>query len=364
MRFQLPSRSVRSIVRPLEPLTHPRLKMPQSSFFAKSVPFEQIDKLAISGGYSSIFASSQPSVPVVGNWEQRFCRLADTFQPILDRVYDFEVREDDVWIVTLPKCGTTWMQELAWLVINECDFETAKSVDLTHRSPFLEFNGVVPNVPHDTIAAANELPSPRLIKSHLPAWMLPRQIWSKRPKIIYVYRNPKDAAISYFHHWRGMVGYQGTKSDFMHSFIDGYVNFTPCWPHILDFWQLRHEPNIFFTSYERMKGQLGQVIAEVAQFLERTLSQEQIQQMQRHLSFESMRDNPACNHVKEFESMKAAAGREVEEFRFVRRGVVGSHKDELTADIIREFDLWSDSNLRDFKLNMDDFANYSKFASL
>jgi len=113
--------------------------MPQSSFFAKSVPFEQIDKLAISGGYSSIFASSKPAVPVVGNWEQRFCRLADTFQPVLDRVYDFEVREDDVWIVTLPKCGTTWMQELAWLVVNKCDFETAKSVDLTLRSPFLEW---------------------------------------------------------------------------------------------------------------------------------------------------------------------------------------------------------------------------------
>lgn len=50
--------------------------------------------------------------------------------------------------------------------------------------------------------------------------------------------------------------------------------------------------------------------------------------------------------------------------RFVRRGVVGSHKDELTADIIREFDLWSDINLKDHKLNMDDFANYSKFASV
>lgn len=112
--------------------------MPESSFFARSVPFEQIDKLAISGGYSSIYASREPNVPVVGQWQQRFCRLADTFQPVLDRVHEFEVREDDVWIVTLPKCGTTWMQELTWLVLNQCDFETAKNVDLTIRSPFLE----------------------------------------------------------------------------------------------------------------------------------------------------------------------------------------------------------------------------------
>lgn len=47
--------------------------------------------------------------------------------------------------------------------------------------------------------------------------------------------------------------------------------------------------------------------------------------------------------------------------RFVRRGVVGSHKDEMTAEVIREFDLWSDINLRDYKLHSDDFATYSKY---
>jgi len=52
----------------------------------------------------------------------------------------------------------------------------------------------------------------------------------------------------------------------------------------------------------------------------------------------------------------------VDSHRFVRRGVVGSHKDEMTADVIREFDLWSDINLREYKLHMDDFATYSKFA--
>lgn len=52
--------------------------------------------------------------------------------------YNFQARPSDVWVVTFPRSGTTWTQELVWLVANKLDFETAKKIPLTQRFPFFE----------------------------------------------------------------------------------------------------------------------------------------------------------------------------------------------------------------------------------
>ena len=39
------------------------------------------------------------------------------------KIFNFQLREDDIWIVTYPKCGTTWTQELVWMLINDVDTE-------------------------------------------------------------------------------------------------------------------------------------------------------------------------------------------------------------------------------------------------
>ena len=112
--------------------------MPHCSFHAESIPFHQMEKLAISGGYSKFYPSTKPLIPIVGDWRERFCSLADTFKPVLDSVFNFDVRDDDTFIVTSTKCGTTWAQEMTWLILNNFNFQTAKNIDLTLRSPFLE----------------------------------------------------------------------------------------------------------------------------------------------------------------------------------------------------------------------------------
>lgn len=84
------------------------------------------------------FSVDRNDIPLKKDWSNRKCTMSSYYKNYVDRMLDFKSREDDLWIVTMPKCGTTWMQETAWLVQHDFDFEGAKSTPLTERSPFVE----------------------------------------------------------------------------------------------------------------------------------------------------------------------------------------------------------------------------------
>ena len=44
--------------------------------------------------------------------------LPSNFKNFAQKIWNFTVRKDDIWIVTYPKCGTTLTQEIMWQIGN------------------------------------------------------------------------------------------------------------------------------------------------------------------------------------------------------------------------------------------------------
>ena len=55
----------------------------------------------------------------------------------LEKIKKFKVYEDDIWVVTFAKCGTTWTQEMVRLLSNNLDYEAAMA-HLDVDFPFIE----------------------------------------------------------------------------------------------------------------------------------------------------------------------------------------------------------------------------------
>uniref|UniRef100_A0A1B6EYI4 Sulfotransferase domain-containing protein n=1 Tax=Cuerna arida TaxID=1464854 RepID=A0A1B6EYI4_9HEMI len=275
--------------------------------------------------------------------------LTRTYQGYAQQILDMEVREDDIWVINFPKCGTTWTQEMVWLLKNNLDFNKAKSTYLRHRFTLLEFkpmcgDRVADSVP-DNIEVLSQSASPRFIKSHLPLQLLPRQIWTKKPKLIYVFRNPKDVALSYCHHYRIWKNYVGPTELFLEGFIQDKACFSPFWGHVLSYWNIRNEPNIFYLTYEEMKQDLRSIVRKMEEFLGVRYSEDEVTTLVDHLSFSSMRNNKAVNFVDAMPADK-------KEMRFMRQGETGAWKKEMDPQFVRRFDEWTAKNLKgtDFPL--------------
>nr|CAD7266351.1 unnamed protein product [Timema shepardi] len=113
---------------------------------------------------------------------------------------------------------TTWTQEMVWCINNGLNFNEAKATSLQKRVPYLELNAVSKQS-SDVFEYIDQIKSPRLIKTHLPIELLPKEVWTKKPKIIYVSRNPKDVSISFYHHFKLMQNYIGSFEDFIEAFL-------------------------------------------------------------------------------------------------------------------------------------------------
>ncbi|XP_046448153.1 sulfotransferase 1 family member D1-like isoform X7 [Daphnia pulex] len=214
-----------------------------------------------------------------------------------NKIYNMKVRSDDVWIRTFPRSGTTWTSELAWLIMNDCNFQEAARVPLTVRSPnidthyFTNWDDLAPSEIMNarkcrSVEKLEQMPSPRVLQSHLPFQLLPTRLLNTA-KVIYVARNPKDAIVSffYFHKLVKLCYFSGEMEQFVDYFINNQVCWTPYFFSLLDAWGKRNHPNLLILFYEDMKKDLRSQIEKMASFLDKSLTEKQVEKLLDHVSY-------------------------------------------------------------------------------
>ncbi|XP_073403483.1 sulfotransferase 1B1-like [Dendrobates tinctorius] len=266
-----------------------------------------------------------------------------TFAENWEKVEQFQARADDLLISTYPKSGTTWVSKIVDLILTNGDTEESQKGAIFERVPFLECSG--PSVPSGT-EILNKQNFPRVIKTHLQVDVLPQSFWDKNCKIIYVARNAKDVAVSYYHFYRMAYGHPepGTWDEFLNSFMEGNVAFGRWSSHVKGYWKRRPQRDILYLFYEDMLEDPMCAIQKVSKFMGKELSENVLEKILKHTSFQAMKENPMSNYST-FPFMDHSIS------PFMRKGIFGDWKTHFSVSQNEKFDEYYRQEMANTDLN-------------
>ncbi|XP_072051233.1 sulfotransferase 1E1-like [Amphiura filiformis] len=271
----------------------------------------------------------------------------------LEAMKTFEVREDDIFIVTYPKSGTHWLMEIVYLVltngemdkINRCMME--QGLEFTMCAGPSEVPKTKPGYKH-----MEEWESPRVMVSHLMHRFLPPQIWEKKAKIIYVMRNPKDVLCSmHSFMYALMPDDKRDWNNFVEFFLDEGMTGGDWFRHVHEYWtKCQGKDNFLFVKFEEVKKDHRALVKLVADFLGKDIGDEMIDKITSLTTIDAMRETYDRLEEEEGGNMRTKA---FGMLPFLNKGHVGGWKERLSEDQNKIFDDKLAETFKDTGLTFD-----------
>jgi hypothetical protein len=190
----------------------------------------------------------------------------------------FRPRASDVIIATYPKCGTTWVQQIAHGLRTGGDMAFD---EITEVVPWLE---AALDLGLDL--DAEQKAEPRLFKTHVRAELAPPGC-----RYISVIREPGDALASQYHFMEGWFLERGAVAidDFVRLLAFSTGPGSTYWNYLLSWWRRRDDPQVLTLSFEDLKEDLEAQVARVARFLATDVARRSIDVATRQATFAFMK---------------------------------------------------------------------------
>ena len=150
---------------------------------------------------------------------------------------NIEIYDSDIFLVSYPKSGNTWLRFLIGNVIYD-DFNFGNMEEL------------IPDIYVQSNKELLKLNKPRILKSH--EYFDPRY-----SKVIYIVRDPRSVFLSYFEHKKKMkkIDIDSTYDDYITSFLNGKFDGFGSWSENVNSWlsTRANTDRFLLVKYEDLK---------------------------------------------------------------------------------------------------------------
>ena len=242
----------------------------------------------------------------------------------------FGERDEDIYVVSFLKSGTTWMQQTLYQLTTSGEMNFKHIYDVSPWLRNLSF----------TSSPLPNLPSPRIIKSHDP-YPLFKKV--KKGKFIFLLRNGMDVAASLYHHRKD---YNDNKITFDKSFDLSFVQSgQENWFEFNREWlQNINKHNILCVRYEDLKTDFDSTLHQIAAFLSFNPNAETIARVKARASFEFMK-----LHETKFGEQPPESKHAIVYDNFIRKGELGEGGKYMSEEQVKLFMGRLIKNLSGFK---------------
>lgn len=233
----------------------------------------------------------------------------------IDRVARaWTIFSDDVFLVSYPKSGNTWVR---FLIAN-----------LVFPGDSIDFKNIEQKIPiiRTPDYKLRRIPRPRILKSH-------QYFNAEYPKVILIVRDPRDVAVSYYHYSLkiGQIERSCSIEDFVERFVAGTLDRHGSWGENVGSWLGAREgnPGFLMARYEDLLADAGAVLHRIASFLGVSANAAYVNRAVEMSSAEHMRRLEQEQFSVLHRDMKGRKDKP-----FVRSAKSGSWREELSAQSV------------------------------